>query len=81
MPQLAAKPGGADGESSAPIVVQLPTQSGERSQMLQVAGRKPGSSETLSLDAVDYDQKGNVVISGSAPKGFSARPTRAVGEP
>ena len=58
--------------TSGPIVVQLPTGTGKSSRLLQSPVASRGGN-ALSLDAVDYDQDGNVVISGSAPQGHSVR--------
>lgn len=62
-------------DSEAAVVVRLPAGKHEASRILQ----KPSlaavgkGSDTLSLDVIDYDDTGNVVIAGSAPDGAAVR--------
>jgi len=66
----------ATGSAARPTVVRLSEGKGQPSRVLQrpaapAAAGKGG--DAFSLDAVDYDDVGNVVISGSAPDGAAVR--------
>ncbi len=64
----------AEKESQTAVAVLLPKSSGAPAILLQKPEPKGGpSSNKLSVDTVDYDDKGNVVVSGSAPSGSKVR--------
>ncbi len=67
--------GRTSGRLGGPLVVRLPTVSRRASRILQrTSTRVRGKSgDTLSLDVIDYDDTGNVVISGSALDGAAVR--------
>jgi nucleoid-associated protein YgaU len=66
------------------VAILVPKDAEERPKLLQKpepVGEK--TEKDLSLDAVDYDEKGNVVLSGNAPAGSTVRTyidNRMVGE-
>ncbi len=69
--QVAA--GGTEGQALAVI---LPSNEGTPAQLLQGLEPAPGegiASGELSIDSVDYDEQGNVVIGGRAPVGSELR--------
>ena len=69
--QIAA--GGTEGQALAVI---LPNGEGATPELLQGPEPAPGegiSSGDLSIDSVDYDEDGNVVIGGRAPVGSELR--------
>lgn len=69
--QIAA--GGTEGQALAVI---LPNGEGATPELLQGLEPAPGegiSSGDLSIDSVDYDEDGNVVIGGRAPVGSELR--------
>ena len=56
------------------LAVLRPKKGDAPAQLLQKPEPKKGSSgNKLSVDTVEYDDKGNVVVSGSAPKGAKVR--------
>jgi nucleoid-associated protein YgaU len=63
--------------AGAPTVVRLAAAKGESSRVLQRPTPSPTAAEKdadrLSLDAIDYDDDGKVIISGSAPDGAAVR--------
>lgn len=66
----AAEPAGTDEgvKTGNPVVVELPKEGNRQARILQ--GPKEGvRSGGLSLDAIDYDEKGNLNIQGQAPEG------------
>lgn len=54
-----------------PLIVQLPAKTAQASRILQKPAPDPAAPPAgdLSIDTVDYDEAGNVVLSGSAPSG------------
>jgi nucleoid-associated protein YgaU len=61
-------------ESQTALAVLLPKSSDAPAILLQKPEPKGGpSANKLSVDTVDYDDKGNVVVSGSAPSGTKVR--------
>lgn len=54
-----------------PLIVQLPAETKQASRILQKPAPDPSAPRAgdLSIDTVDYDEAGNVVLSGSAPSG------------
>lgn len=54
-----------------PLIVQLPAEPKQASRILQKPPPDPAAPKAgdLSIDTVDYDEAGNVVLSGSAPSG------------
>lgn len=70
-----ATPAGAAGkEPQTALAVLLPKSGAAPAKLLQKPEPKGGpSSNKLSVDTVDYDDKGNVVVSGSAPAGAKVR--------
>ncbi|MFP6773638.1 MAG: LysM peptidoglycan-binding domain-containing protein, partial [Alphaproteobacteria bacterium] len=65
----------ADKEALKPALAVLLPKSGDApARLLQKPEPKGGpSSNKLSVDTVEYDKKGNVVVSGSAPEGARVR--------
>ncbi len=57
--------------ASKPLIVQLPAETKQASRILQKPPPDPAAPRAgdLSIDTVDYDESGNVVLSGSAPSG------------
>mgnify|MGYP002632019243 CR=1 FL=1 len=61
-----------DGQTA--LAVLLPKSSDAPATLLQKPQPEAGaSSSKLSVDTVDYDDKGNVIVSGSAPSGAKVR--------
>ncbi|MDP6874642.1 MAG: LysM peptidoglycan-binding domain-containing protein [Alphaproteobacteria bacterium] len=64
----------AGAKQQTAVAVLLPKKGDAPAQLLQKPEPKDGSSgNKLSVDTVEYDDKGNVVVSGSAPKGAKVR--------
>ncbi|MDP6832721.1 MAG: LysM peptidoglycan-binding domain-containing protein [Alphaproteobacteria bacterium] len=64
----------AGAKQQTAVAVLLPKKGDVPAQLLQKPEPKDGSSgNKLSVDTVEYDDKGNVVVSGSAPKGAKVR--------
>lgn len=69
-----APAGMAAQESQSVLAVLLPKSGEGPAKLLQEPEPAGGpSSNELSVDTVDYDDKGNVVLSGSAPAGSTVR--------
>jgi len=65
-----AKPEVVERKTKTALAVLLPKSGDAPAKLLQKPEPKDGaSSSKLSVDTVDYDDKGNVVVTGSAPKG------------
>ncbi|MDA1098804.1 MAG: LysM peptidoglycan-binding domain-containing protein [Proteobacteria bacterium] len=75
VPEAASDPTKVAGkESPSALAVLLPKSSDAPAILLQKPEPKGGpASNKLSVDTVDYDDKGNVIISGSAPSGAKVR--------
>ena len=58
-------------QPAKPLIVQLPAETRQASRILQKPPPDPAAPKAgdLSIDTVDYDEAGNVVLSGSAPSG------------
>lgn len=70
-PEGAAEPG--EGKTGTGVLaVQLPSAPKQASRLLQRPVPRGGAAG-LSLDTIDYDAAGNVVISGTAPRGSAVR--------
>ena len=69
-----AKPAAVKKQQRTALAVLLPKSADAPAKLLQKPEPKGGSSRSkLSVDTVDYDDKGNVVVTGSAPKGARVR--------
>lgn len=74
-------PGGAEIVSDQRVVVEVPDRPDRRAlvvlsepgQASQVLQSPDDAGLALSLDAVDYDAKGGIVLSGRAPEGATVR--------
>ncbi len=65
-----AKPAVVEKKTTTALAILLPKSGDAPAKLLQKPEPKDGaSSSKLSVDTVDYDDKGNVVVTGSAPKG------------
>jgi len=61
------------GEPPGALAVALAEKPGEVSRVLQRPGPDSPRAGALALGAVDYDDKGNVVLGGAAPPGSAVR--------
>jgi len=61
------------GESAGTLAVALAERPGEASRVLQKPGPDSPRAGALALGAIDYDEKGNVVLGGAAPPGSAVR--------
>lgn len=69
-----AKPAAVKKQTQTALAVLLPKSGDAPAKLLQKPEPKDGpASGKLSVDTVDYDDKGNVVVTGSAPKGAKVR--------
>jgi len=65
---------GAPTEQDTALAVLLPKRAEQQTKILQLPEPKADSQrEVLNLDKVDYDEQGNVVISGTARPGSAVR--------
>jgi nucleoid-associated protein YgaU len=72
-PVVVLVPEPSTGAAASPVVIGLAAAPRQPSRLLQAPDRPPGQGDRLSLDAIDYDEVGNVVVSGTAPAGGAIR--------
>lgn len=63
---LAGRP---SAQPAQPLAVITPREGAGPSAILQLPNPRPTESGSLALDLIDYDDKGNIVLSGRAPPG------------